>query len=144
MRKASIWFIVAALLSSCGSGGSTPPTTSSSIVGTYNGEFAIANSVPFVSGNTTFTVDAAGNLNGNLVTAGSSTSVGSIKGTVTGSNEISLSFNLTFESATLGKYTMSGTGAYASLNKFLAANKLPSKNAGGVYIGDAVMGGTKE
>jgi hypothetical protein len=133
-------------LAACSPGGGTtpPPAGSSSIVGQYNGQFLIDGAVPSVIGNTTFAVDAAGNLNGNLVASGSTTSIGTIKGTVIGSNDLSLSFTLTFESATLGKYTMTGTGAYSIFNKFLGANKLTTKNTSGTYIGDAVIGGTKE
>ena len=144
MKKVYVWLIVAALLSSCGPGSSAPPTNSSSIVGKYNGNLTIDGTDPLVALNTTFTVDAAGNLNGTTAIQGSSTPNGTVKGTVTGSNDLSLSFNLTFESATLGKYTMSGTGVYASLSKSLGAPMLPSKNASGTYIGDAVFGGTKE
>ena len=39
---------------------------------------------------------------------------------------------------------MAGTGGYASLSKCFGAPKLPSKNAGGTYLGDAVFGAIKE
>jgi hypothetical protein len=141
MQKAYTWLIVGALLSSCSAG---PTFPSSNIAGKYNGNFAIDGADPSVIALTTFTVDASGNLSGTTNVQGSSASNGTLKGTVTGSNDLSLTFNITFESETLGKYTMTGTGAYSAIQKVLGAQQLPAKNASGTFIGNAVLGGTKE
>ncbi len=139
------------LLSACGGGSSTPaptptPQPNTGIVGTYNGEIVIGNSNPFVSVITTFTIDSTGRVTG--ATTGTQSSdapgeKGTLRGTITGTNTTSLDFNLTFDSPTLKKYTGTGKGQYAGINKNLGA-LLTGKDASSTFVGDFIITSTKE
>ena len=140
-------FLVAGLLvlpaCSPNGGGGTPPD-SLGLAGKYNGSFVIANSSPSVEVKTTFTVDAAGNLSGTTTpTDASQTDPGTIKGTIKGSDALSLDFNLQFESPAKGKYNLTGKGLYSSSGKNLGG-VFTAKNTAGTYIGDAPLATTKE
>lgn len=125
-----------------GGGGVTPPP--SQIAGTYNGQFVIQNSSPFVGVKTTFTVDAAGNLNGTTTpTDASQTDPGTIKGTIKSSDALTLDFDLQYESPATGKYTMTGRGSGSSSFKDLSGS-FTAKNTAGTYVGDALFTASKE
>jgi hypothetical protein len=141
--------VLVMVLAGCGGGSSTPtptPQPNSGLTGTYNGEIVIGNSSPFVSVTTTFTVDSAGKVAGTTTgtqSSGTPGEKGTLSGTVTGTNTASLDFNLTFDSPTLKKYTGTGKGQYADLNKSLSG-LLTGKDAGGTFVGDFIITSAKE
>lgn len=126
-----------------GGGGGTPPDALQ-LAGTYNGTFIVTNSTPFVNVKTTFTVDTSGNLIGTTTpTDASQSDPGTIKGTIKGSNALSLDFNLQFESSAMGKYTITGKGTFSSSSKDLTG-QFTVKNTAGTYVGDAPFVSKKE
>jgi hypothetical protein len=134
-------------LTACPTGGGTPspPTDSLQLAGTYNGQFVIANSNPFVDVKTTFKIDAAGNVSGTTTPSNINAAAdnGTIQGTIRGGNAYSLEFNLQFESPAMGKYAMTGKGIYSSLSKDLAGD-LTAKNSAGTFVGNAPFPCKKE
>ena len=146
MRLVSRSLLVAGLstLAACGSGGTLPGGGGSpsgvQLAGKYNGSFLITRTTPFVNVDTTLTLDAAGNLVGTTTSRDRTpVDIGIIKGTVTGSDALSLDFDLQFESTAFGKYTITGKGYYLGADKILQGT-FTAKNATGTYIGDVAFG----
>ncbi|MGL4608570.1 MAG: hypothetical protein ACRCYY_02630 [Trueperaceae bacterium] len=152
------------LLSACGSssGTTTPPTTnppstnppatntpSLNIAGTYNGTIQL-DIEPFITARATFTIDSSGNVTGTGISE-SPTNVEGEQGTITGTIKAAdntgytFTFDITYSSPTLGAYNnMKGNGFYSEMTKSLSVSTLAVKDSNGVYLGDAILLGTRE
>jgi hypothetical protein len=138
------------VLSACGGGSSNPnpnpnpnPQPSNQIVGKYNGELTIENTLDsskFVSALTTLTVAGDGTLAGTATTKSPSDVIeqGTITGKAVYSNDAKIEFNLTAQFPTLGTYTASGNGIYASVTKELAIN-VSAKDSNGTFVGRLIL-----
>jgi hypothetical protein len=141
-------------LSACGGGSSTPaptptptPTPSNGFAGTYNGEVSVLSSTPAIQTNATYTIKSNGELSGTITgkpnsdtPAEKGTVTGTVKdGTTTGLIEV----NITVEMPSVGRYTLTGSGAYSG--KQLAAASLTVKDASGTSLGlDGSIIGNRE
>ncbi|WP_437573125.1 hypothetical protein [Sorangium sp. So ce887] len=146
MVKAAIVGVLALVAVGCGSEDEGPDDAEQTqLAGTYNGEIVIANTDPPVSVTTTLSLSGPGVVSGTttgLAGSGAPGEKGTISGAIDASVPTSVDFDLTFESATLGRYTGTGKGVYAAQTGDLAASLTGKKE--GTYVGDFIITVTKE
>jgi hypothetical protein len=147
------------VLSACGGGSSNPPgnnppgnnppgnnpPANNALAGTYLGEMYIEGGVGYFS-NASFTISDTGELTGTVTAKDPSDVPAGEKGTVTGTVKIDsvtsaggfTSIDMTVESPTLGKYTLTGgIGQYGTVAGKLqfAVSGFTTKDASGTFLG---------
>lgn len=152
------------VLSACGGGSSNPPgnnppgnnppgnnpPTSNALAGTYLGNFQNEVGPLFFTGPASFEISNTGQLTGTVTAEGPSDAPVGEKATITGTVTISnvtgdagfASMDITVESPTLGKYTLTGgTGQYGAIAGKLqfAISGFAVKDTSGTFLG---TGGT--
>lgn len=137
------------VLSACG-GSPNPnpnpnpnPQPNNELAGKYNGRITFNDWFADIA----FTIDNAGTVTGTTTVISPSSPVGE-KGTFTGtikSGSINVEFNLTLESASVGKNTLTGAGLYSNVTRQLGSSSITVKDANGTVIEpNGIITGTKE
>lgn len=117
--------IMVGLAAAAGCASDDEPASSGGITaGKYIGSITIEGSTPFVKGNSTFTVDAAGAITGTVTISAGEPNAGDV-GTITGTSKAGaslglLEIELAYESAVMGKYTAKGSEPYSPALRQLA------------------------
>jgi hypothetical protein len=142
------------ILSACGGGSSTPPgnnpPAANALTGTYLGNFQIETGPIFFTGPASFTISNTGELTGTVTAENPSDTPAGEKATLTGTVTVNnvtgdagfTSMDITVESSTLGKYTLTGgTGQYgATAGKLqFGVRGFTIKDSSGTFLG---TGGT--
>ena len=113
--------------------------------GTYNGQLAIFNTQPTVSGTITFTIDDEGDLTGQLTSTDPATGneVSSLAGTITGDDPFSLDLELEVD-APQGAFTITGKALFDEGSQSLSGSALTAKDTAGTFVGNAPLTATRE